>query len=177
MRTPLPDGLPERIRSDSTEALEALYRVAGPPLFALAYRLTLSRADAEDALHDLFAGLPRALNHYREQGRFEQWLKRLLVRTVLMQRRSDGRRTMREAEYATELAQFQGQYEDTASSGEAERLLGCLPEKIRAVVVLRELEGMSHAEIARTLGISRAASRVRLVRGLERLRRTLRRER
>jgi RNA polymerase sigma-70 factor (ECF subfamily) len=60
--------------------------------------------------------------------------------------------------------------------GEAERLLAALPEPLRAVVVLRELEGMSHAEIARALGISEVTSRVRLVRGLERLRRKLKEE-
>ena len=59
---------------------------------------------------------------------------------------------------------------------EADRLLAVLPESLRAVVVLREIEGMSHAEIARALGISEATSRVRLLRGLERLRRTLKRE-
>jgi DNA-directed RNA polymerase specialized sigma24 family protein len=43
-------------------------------------------------------------------------------------------------------------------------------------VVLREIEGMSHREVAKALGISEAASRVRLVRGMERLRRLLREE-
>ena len=169
------DDLARRIRAGSGEALAELYRAAGPRLHALAWRLTLNRADAEDAVHDLFVGLPRALERYREGGRFEAWLRRLLVRTALMRRRGEGRRAARDAAYALE-ADRGGGNPALEPGAEAERLLAPLPAALRAVVVLRELEGMSHAEIARALGISEVTSRVRLVRGLERLRRTLREE-
>lgn len=169
------DDLARRIRAGSGEALEALYRSAGARLYALAWRLTLNRADAEDTLHDLFVGLPRALERYHEQGSFAAWLKRLLVRTALMRRRQERRQGARDAAYAGE-AELGGSDAGPAPEGEAGRLLAALPESLRAVVVLREIEGMSHAEIARALGISEATSRVRLLRGLERLRRTLKRE-
>jgi RNA polymerase sigma-70 factor (ECF subfamily) len=172
---PESDDLARRIRAGSGEALEELYRAAGARLHALAWRLTLNRADAEDAVHDLFVGLPRALERYRERGSFEGWLKRLLVRTALMRRRGEGRRAAREGAYAWE-ADHGASGPASGADGEAERLLAALPEGLRAVVVLRELEGMSHAEIARALGISEVTSRVRLVRGLERLRRKLKEE-
>jgi RNA polymerase sigma-70 factor (ECF subfamily) len=169
------DDLARRIRAGSGEALADLYRVAGPRLYALAWRLTLNRADAEDAVHDLFVGLPRALERYREGGRFEAWLRRLLVRTALMRRRGEGRRAARDAAYALE-ADRGGSLPVPGADGEAERLLAALPEALRAVVVLREIEGMSHAEIARALGITEVTSRVRLARGLTRLRRMLEEE-
>jgi RNA polymerase sigma-70 factor (ECF subfamily) len=169
------DDLVRRIRAGSGEALEELYRAAGARLHALAWRLTLNRADAEDVVHDVFVGLPRALERYRERGSFEGWVKRLLVRTALMRRRSERRRSARDAAYAGEAGGGIGQAAP-GPSGDAERLLAALPEGLRAVVVLRELEGMSHAEIARALGISEVTSRVRLARGLERLRRILEEE-
>ena len=169
------DDLARRIRAGSGEALEELYRSAGARLYALAWRLTLNRADAEDTVHDLFVGLPVALERYHEQGSFAAWLKRLLVRSALMRRRQERRRGARDASYAVE-AEPGGSGAGPALEGEAERLLAALPDVLRAVVVLREIEGMSHAEIARALGISEVTSRVRLVRGLERLRRTLKRE-
>ncbi len=169
------DHLTRRIRAGSGEALEELYRSAGARLYALAWRLTLNRADAEDAVHDLFVGLPRALERYRERGSFEAWLRRLLVRRALMRRRGEGRRAARDGAYALETDRGAAGTVSGAD-GEAERMLAVLPEALRAVVVLRELEGMSHAEIARTLGISEVTSRVRLVRGLERLRRELKEE-
>ncbi len=171
MTAPLSDDLASRIRAGSGEALEELYRAAGGRLFALAYRLMPSRADAEDAVHDVFVGLPRAIERYREAGTFEAWLRRLVVRTVLMQRRGEGRRLTRDSAYAAQ----RGIEGDGAAppSGEAERLLDQLPAKLRAAVVLREIEGLSHREVAKSLGISEAASRVRLLRALERLRRVL----
>ena len=168
------EDIAHRIRAGSATALEELYRSAGAQLYALAWRLTLNQADAEDAVHDLFVGLPRALERYQERGRFEAWLKRLLVRTALMRRRTEQRRQLRDAAFAAEAGS--GGPREPGPDGEAERLLADLPEHLRAVVVLREIEGMSHAEIARALGISEVTSRVRLVRGLERLRRMLKRE-
>ena len=44
-------------------------------------------------LQDLFVGLPRALAAYREQGRFESWLKRIAARLALMRLRSARRRS------------------------------------------------------------------------------------
>ena len=168
---PLGEDLASRIREGSSESLEQLYRAVGRRLYALAWRLTGSRADAEDIVHDVFVGLPRALEHYRERGRLEAWLKRLIVRTVWMRRRSRGRQAQREAAYAEEHTAVTTNPHSPA--GDADALLATLPEPLRAVVVMREIEGMSHAEIAKALGISEAASRLRLFRGLERLRKTI----
>ena len=176
--TPLPldQDLSDRIRGGSSEALEGLYRAAGARLYALAWRLTFNRADAEDIVHDLFVGLPGALAGYRERGRFEAWLKRLLVRTALMKGRGRRRQLERDSAYAAEM-----QREISPSTpweeGGAERLLATLPETLRPVVLLREIEGMSHAEIGKALGISEAASRLRLWRGLEQLRKAIRKQR
>jgi len=52
-------------------------------------------------------------------------------------------------------------------------VVGTLPDHLRAVLVLKEIEGYGHAEIALLLGISEGASRVRLTRALERLRNEL----
>jgi RNA polymerase sigma-70 factor (ECF subfamily) len=48
-----------------------------------------------------------------------------------------------------------------------------LPSHLRSVLVLKEIEGYSHAEIADMLGISAVTSRVRLLRAMRKLRRTL----
>lgn len=54
-----------------------------------------------------------------------------------------------------------------------ERAVARLPESLRAVLVLKQWEGMSHDAIATHLGISSGASRVRYLRALRQLRRLL----
>ena len=56
---------------------------------------------------------------------------------------------------------------------DVQRALGLLPEPLRAVLVLRELEGFSHAEIAEALGIREGASKVRLHRAREQMHKLL----
>ena len=175
MTVSLDESLAIRIRSGSGEALEELYRAAGAQLLALARRLTQGRADAEDVVHDVFVGLPRALTRYRDRGNLRAWLQRLVVRTALMRRRGEGRRAARDSAYAVDFERDGGSA-NAATGDDADRLLSTLPDSLRIVVVLREIEGMSHREVAKALGISEAASRVRLVRGMERLRRLLREE-
>src|SRR5262245_59070227 len=65
------------------ERIEELYRRHAGALMAVAYRLLMSRADAEDVVHDLFVGLPEALRKYEERGAMGAWLKRIVVRLSL----------------------------------------------------------------------------------------------
>lgn len=173
MNSPLPTDLARRVREGSLEALERLYRATRDELLALAYRLTLDEARAGDVVQDVFVGLPEALRHYEERGQLRAWLRRVTARVALQQLRNDSRRLARDGNYAA------GRPEATPgveAQLEVKDALARLPVGLRAVVVLRELEGMTHAEVARTLGITAAASRLRLWRGLERLRRLLREE-
>src|SRR5437762_2824611 len=83
---PTPPSIAELVasaREGGGDALAELYARYGTGLMALAYRLTGSRADAEDVLHDVFLGLPEALHAYDERGAFESWLKRITARVAL----------------------------------------------------------------------------------------------
>ena len=157
---------PARTLSD-LDAIAELYRRHAEALIAVAYRLLLSRADAEDVVHDLFVGLPEALRTYEERGRMEGWLKRIVVRLALTRLRAKRHIAL---DASTELAVVPA---DPVNRVAIERALGELPPALRAVLVLKEIEGFSHAEIASTLGISVAASEVRLHRALRRLRELL----
>ena len=150
------------VRQGSTEALGQLYTRHAGEVYALAYRLTGSRHDAEDVLQDVFVGLPRALKAYGEQGRFGAWLGRVAARTALMRLRSRGARREDGLELAGDPA---GRGEpDPVDRIAAQRALQRLPDGLRAVWVLKEVEGYSHAEIGALLGISPENSAVRLSR-------------
>lgn len=169
----VPAALAEQARAGRvghTRALGELYRLYGQALFRVAYRLTSSREDAEDVLHDVFVGLPEALERYQERGRLEAWLRRLTAREALMKLRKGRRRAELRLEDHPEPQTEPGR---EGELGDLQAAVNALPLSLRSVVVLKEIEGYSHSETAEMLGISVITSRVRLMRAMSQLRRKL----
>lgn len=159
--------LVSRIRAGQPDAIGELYaRVAGG-LGALAQRLTGSRQDAEDVVHDVFLGLPEALDHYDERGQFEAWLRRVTARVALSRLRSRRRRREHalEDEVPHPLASLA--LDDKLALTTA---IDSLPDGLRTVIVLKMIEGYSHEEIGALLGITPRASEQRLYRAVKALR-------
>jgi len=156
-------------RAGSPDALSALYLEHGVALFRLAYRLVGAREDAEDVVHDVFVGLPEALRRYEERGSFGAWLKRVTARMALMRLRCGKRRR----EVSLDDAAGQAEPPRASERDGLQAAVNSLPDHLRVVLVLKEIEGYGHAEIAVLLGISEGASRVRLTRALKRLRHEL----
>ena len=159
-------------RAGSLDALGELYREYADDVHALAYRITLSRDDAADVLQDLFVGLPRALRSYSEHGRFESWLKQVAVRMCLMQMRQKKRKREDRLDYEVPLTESAA-VADTLDRIALERALASLPDQLRTVFVLKEIEGYTHVEIAELLQISSANSATRLSRAWAILRKEL----
>lgn len=162
----------EQVRAGSTTALGELYARYREAVYHLAYRITASPQDAEDVLQDIFLGLPRALGAYQEEGRFGSWLKRVAARTALMKVRSHGRRREDSMdEIATLPTPKPEQIIDRIL---LRKVLQEMPESLRVVFMLKEVEGYSHAEIGELLGISNGASAARLLRAWKFLRAAIR---
>lgn len=160
----------QAILAGSLEALGDLYRRHADDVLATAYRLSGSVSEAEDILQDVFVGLPRALEKYSEEERFGGWLNRVTVRTALMRLRSRRRRLEQPLETVAPRADHQI---DPLDRLEAANAVAALPESLRLVFVLKEIEGYSHDEVGELLGISPNASAVRLARAWTRLRKEL----
>jgi RNA polymerase sigma-70 factor (ECF subfamily) len=163
------------LRAGDPAALAAVYRQHAGPLLRTLRGFVGSEQDAEDVLHDLFVGLPEAMLRYEDRGLFGAWLRRVALRLALQRLRSRGRRREVELEHATPV---------TRASAEAipdqlavERALAMLPEPMRTVVVLRELEGWSHHDIAEFLGIREGAVMTRHCRAMKKLRLALENDR
>ena len=161
--------LAARLRAGDTAALGPLYEQYSAEVYRVGILFLGSDADAEDLVHDVFAGLQRALGTYNERGVFWRWLRRVTIRTALMKLRALKREQEVFRERIWELRDHEpppmvDKQVDLAAG------LASLPERLRIVFVLKAVEGMSHPEIARLLGITVAASKVRLFRAREILR-------
>ncbi len=159
----------ELSRSGEPSSITQLYERYGDTVYRIGYRLTGSPADAEDVLQDVYLGLSKALHTYAGRGSFEGWIRRVAVRTALMKIRH----CKRKAEVA--LSQLSSSAAEASTEVSLDRIeledaVNALPKALRIVFVLRDVEGYTHIEIGKMLGIGTSASRVRLHRARKTLR-------
>lgn len=147
-------------------------------LYSVALRITGNPQDAEDVTQEAFLQAFRKAQTFRGEASPATWLYRICVNAALMRIRG------RPAEYLSDTAEDVLPIVDWTESqdeallnaelrAEIERALQLLSPDDRAVVVLRDVEGLSTHEAADVLGISEAALKSRLHRARLLLRRHL----
>jgi RNA polymerase sigma-70 factor (ECF subfamily) len=123
-------------------------------LFALCFRLTGNRAEAEDLTQDICAALPAKLASYRRQARVTTWLYRVAVNAAHDRRRK--RATYAKA--TTGWGDWELARQDEIDEGRAaldwlHRAMARLSDDLRDTLAL-VLDDVTHAEAAEILGIS-----------------------
>ena len=161
-------NLLSRLRRGDAEALRLVYERYADDVYRIALRLTGSSADAYDVTHDVFLGLPEAMQRYDPERPFSSWLHGVAVRTAQMCLRSARRRREVPLPVLGELA-VRARQEAVVDRLTLEKALDELSPEFRSVLVLRELEGLSYQEIADLLAIKKSAAAVRLHRARKRL--------
>jgi RNA polymerase sigma-70 factor (ECF subfamily) len=158
-----------QILGGCSDALGELYVAFAGDVFDAAYRVLGSVPDAEDIMGDVFLGMPAALRSYDHGSGygFMSWLERSTVR--LAAARADRIATTREVPLDSVPAPA-ARPVPTIDRLALERALEGLTPALRTVFLLKVVEGYAHLEIAAMLGISVAASEVRLHRARRKLR-------
>ena len=154
-------------RRGDTGAFQRLYHRHAPRLHGLALRF-VGPALADDALQDIFVQAWNRLAQFRGEARFGTWVHRVAVNHLLRQVEVV-RRTARLHGAIAHDAPPRGDPSPETRIDVETALLRLAPE-IRAAVVLHDLEGYGHDEIARAMGISVSASKMRVHRGRLQLR-------
>lgn len=149
----------EKILSGNKEAFRRIMEEFSPLVFSIAVGITESKADAEDVLQEVFIRLPEALKTFR-WGDFPAWLKKIAARQALMWMRTEARHRRN----ATSFMHSDRVEERIMSRIVVDRAVAQLDPAFRTVYVLKEVEGLTHAEIAEVMEISINLSQVRLSR-------------
>lgn len=124
-------------------------------LFVLTFRLTGSRADAEDLTQDICLALPRKLSGYRGDARFSTWLYRVAVNAAHDWRRRDASRSKAADGWGTwETGRRAAEAEAAADHAWLRTAMAALPEDLRETLALTLDDGMSHSDAAEILGVS-----------------------
>ncbi|MEO7454630.1 MAG: sigma-70 family RNA polymerase sigma factor [Gemmatimonadaceae bacterium] len=156
----------------SDDAFSALVRIHQRRAYAIVRAIVLSHEDAEDAVQEGFLHAHRALDRFRPDQPFGAWLYRIMANAALDLVR---RRKVRMAEELPESVPMP--FRDPAESGELrarlQEALTHLTDRQRSVIVMHDVEGFTHGEIGRTLGIPEGTARSDLHHARAALRRLL----
>ncbi|HKG91914.1 MAG TPA: sigma-70 family RNA polymerase sigma factor [Gemmatimonadaceae bacterium] len=154
------------------DAFGALVRAHQRRAYAVARAIVLTHEDAEDAVQEGFLHAYRALDRFRPDQPFGAWLSRIVANAALDLAR---RKKVRDADQLSDVvpSPFRDPAEDGDLRGRLRAALALLGDRQRAVIVLHDVEGFKHAEIARTLGIPEGTARSDLHHARAQLRRTL----
>ena|ERR1051325_3615732 len=138
---------------------ERIYRTYGERMKSIAYNHLGNVSDAEDAVQETFLKVHRAAATYTGEASFSTWVYRILVNTCYDLLRKRKRRP--DEAPIDDMAGFERSAPavDDAKRITLRKLLAALPEQRRSVFTLFEIEGLSHAEIGRILGISEGNSK------------------
>lgn len=160
--TPAQDDLDAALATrGDVAAFERLYHRHAPRVHSLARRL-LGASEADDAVQDVFLRVWSKLATFRAESAFATWLHRLATNVCLRRAEQTQRRT---ADESTDLDTLPARASDSETRLDLASALDRLAPAVRHVVVLFDLEGYSHDEIADLLGITADSSKMRLHRG------------
>jgi RNA polymerase sigma-70 factor, ECF subfamily len=143
-------------------------------VYNLCLRMTRDVCEAEDLTQDVFVHLFRTIGSFRGESLFSTWLHRLTVNIVLMHFRKRGKeeQTTKSGELPVQTAVGSHRPErmrivDRILLSEA---IAKLPEGYREAVILYDIEGLKHQEIAKIKGRSEGTSKSQLHKGRAMLR-------
>ena len=145
---------------------ELLYRRHAPKLYAVCLQYSGNDEEARDILQEGFIKIFENLTHYKHEGSFEGWMRRIIVNTALERFRS--RHNLYRVDDIDQIPEPDAEPDNEDYSGlEAVDLMEIireLPPKYRMVFNLFAIEGYSHKEISQMVNISEGTSKSNLAR-------------
>ena len=166
--------LVEALRGQETGAIEALIALYGDRVYRLAMRITGNRPDAEEVVQDAFWTVVRRIDTFRGDAAFGSWLYRITANcayTKLRVRRARHQESWIDEgsvmvdEHVPGFPDWSAHVEDPALQFELRNVLvaalDSLPEDYRAIVQLRDVEGLSPQDVSQITGLSVAVVKTR----------------
>ncbi len=168
------DGeLVERARSGDVRAFERLYHRHVGRIYAICFRIAADPVRADELVQETFLKVWSNLQGYRGESPVEYWIRRIAVNCALVTLRTARRRGKWEV-LTDDAEETDESHEIRAAAIDLEAAIASLPDRARAVLVLHDIEGFRHDEIAQQMNIAEGTSKAHLARARQLLREALR---
>lgn len=171
----LPDAELVRVaQGGDTRAFDELVHRYQEKVYRLSFKILRHEEDAAEALQDAFLSAYRGLKNFKAESTFSTWLYRITTNASLMKyrKRRDDHVSLEQSQSANEdaeplaLADWSTQPLEELLDAETRDVMTLgierLPEDLRTVFLLRDIEEKSNVEVAQELGLTVAAVKSRL---------------
>jgi RNA polymerase sigma-70 factor (ECF subfamily) len=170
---PSVEALVAELRRGDARAFETLYRQLVRFVYGLAMRLAHDGTEAEEVTQEVFVRVWEARARFDSAAHLRNWLRRVTVNEWIDRARRNRSVPLDEERDDAASAAFTVPPAAPGAGLDLERALALLSPRLRAVLVLFDLYGLDHGEIAAAMGITAGASKVQLHRARRRLRELL----
>ncbi len=170
----------QRAKKGEIAAFESLVTAYERRVYSLALRSTGSLEDAADIAQEVFLHAYRSLDSFRGDSGFSTWLYRITMnlcvdfaRKNTAQPQSLDQQTADQIEETHPARQPEIALANSELRRELDAALNMVSEEHRKIVILRDVAGMSYADIGAALGLSEGTVKSRLARARAALRKIL----
>jgi RNA polymerase sigma-70 factor (ECF subfamily) len=158
-----------RASAGDAQAVRQLYERYAPRVYAVVRRIAGEDDLAQDYAQEAWIRAIRALPTFRGDSRFSTWLHRIAVNAALQALRRSSTRRKREAPMPDSVP-VGPRVRDSLLETRLETALDRLPEGMRQVLILHDVEGYTHEEIGETLGVTSGTSKSQLFKARAKMR-------
>jgi len=164
------DGQLIRLAADGdARGIRALYDRYSPRVYAVVRRIAGDDDLAQDYAQEAWIRAIRALPTFRGDARFSTWIHRIAVNSALQALRKAETRRKREGPAPVDVP-IAPTHSDALLQKQLERALDGLPEGMRRVIILHDVEGYTHEEIGDVLGVTAGTSKSQLFKARAKMR-------
>lgn len=166
-----PDVLVDKAMGGDQVAFRQLYDMYAGRMYSLCKRYAGPSVETDDLFQEGFLKVYKNLQHFRREGSFEGWMRRIFVNTCLdFLKKNNPHFITLDVEESTHIHPItQHTSYHKLLNDELLKIIHQMPEGYRTIVNLHLVEGYAHKEIAQLLGISEGTSKSQLFKAKNRL--------
>ena len=161
-----------RAREGDARAVRSLYDRYSPRVYAVVRRIAGDDQTAQDYAQETWVRVIRALPTFRGESKFSTWLHRVAVNAALQARRRESTRQDREVPIP-DTVPGPSSTGDPLLAQRLEAALDRLPERMRRVLILHDVEGYTHQDIGELMGVTPGTSKSQLFKARAKMRQWL----